>query len=357
MFRVGIISFSSGKRIARRIFSLLEEEKSISVSTAVWSGRSTLSVERFIAKLDFLIVLWSRPKRTLVERLKRVLSSASVGTPHVNDYPPKIFELYKNGRLFPVSIDGFYPDDEFGEAQGPQLSSPSYIDKMEVAYLAMYEKLMHVCGNPELAYGARKKLDFVRRVKEDRELERTITKAERRRYDYRELSDLVSAVGDGIRDFRPEVLFSFDSRGGIWAQLIVERLGLNAPVIIGFRLKPTGPRKPSIQSCFEQCHLIETYSRSAAQPNKARWHLLVPPALIRLPNNKRVLFVDDYTSSGDTCWAIKQFLVGERGFPEESVRTLALVSTEGTAAEGRLPDFSPHITPAMRADLFYMFRR
>ena len=84
---------------------------------------------------------------------------------------------------------------------------------------------------------------------------------------------------------------------------------------------------------------------------------LCRPLCSTLANTNRVLFVDDYTNSGDTCHAIKTFLVEERGFDPENIRTLTLITTVATQASGKAPDFNAHETPAARADLFYMFRR
>ena len=78
-------------------------------------------------------------------------------------------------------------------------------------------------------------------------------KPERRRYDHRELSEFSEKASHDVERFEPDVLFSFDARGGIWAQDIAERLNLDAPIIIGFRLKPTGTRKPTSGVCFSQC--------------------------------------------------------------------------------------------------------
>ena len=147
------------------------------------------------------------------------------------------------------------------------------------------------------------------------------------------------------RAFDPNVLFAFDSRGGIWAQALAELAGVDTPIVTGFRLKSTGPRKAS-----------PLFSGSTAL-EAGRWSLLLPKAFLALPRETRVLIVDDYTDTGTTCALTKKYLVESAGWPEAGVRTLTLITTANTRQRNQMPDLWGAASDAAVNDLFYMYRR
>lgn len=167
---------------------------------------------------------------------------------------------------------------------------------------------------------------------------------ERRSWTHRDLLELCHKLTPEISAFAPDAFFSFDARGGIWAQTLRDLSASRAPVIIGFRLKATGPRKSS--PLFDATDVIATQ----------RWSLMIPPALLRLPRDAKILLVDDYTQTGETVQISKQRLVERHGFDPARVRTLALViASHETAAH--MTDYEGATSDAGDNDMFYMFRR
>jgi hypoxanthine phosphoribosyltransferase len=166
-----------------------------------------------------------------------------------------------------------------------------------------------------------------------------------RHYTFRDMMALCDQMRDEVRAFDPDVLFSFDSRGGLWAEMFFDYLTYRIPVVIGFRIRNTGPRKGELG--FSSYTKLET----------DRWHLYVPPILALLPRTTKILFVDDYSSTGASCTVFRRYMIDTVGHPPESVKTLTLITSPQAAANGSLPDIHGVIDDAEIVDLFYMFRR
>ena len=290
---------------------------------AIFKRRSTPS--------DINILLWS--KRSTKSPLKWL--------------PRQAQQFLAQHTLFSAIVDGTAPPAQFGITQQSSPFLPNgTID--ELGFFQLAHAIMMAMGNAERARIYEFRLGWLKEKVKPR-------KRERRIYGYRDLEDLCETVMDKVKDYAPDILFSFDARGGLWAQHIAEKLAISTerviPVIVGFRLKPTGPRKSSI--CFDECQLVQT----------KRWHLFVPPALHTLPKLWpnwpccRILYVDDYASSGDTCVAFRDYVIERMGADQDKVRTLTLISTDEAEEGQKAPDIFAHKTDAERADLFYMFRR
>ena len=294
----------------------------------VVSGHLARMFRKKVAKQDIIILLWSKrstknPKKWL---------------------PLEIQQNLDNYNVFSAIVDGTAPPLEFGITQQSSPLKEGIIHELQFSKLAY--AIMNTLGNAERA----RIHAFEAGSLEDKTKQRKI---ERRIYSYRDLEALCESTIEKVQVYNPHILFAFDARGGIWAQYIAEKLesltGCITPVIIGFRLRNKGPRKQSV--CFEECRRIET----------KRWHLFVPPALHMLPESRpnwsscRILYVDDYASSGDTCVAFRDYMVQQLKASQENVRTLTLISTEEAEKGNKAPDIFGHTTDAERADLFYMF--
>ena len=94
---------------------------------------------------------------------------------------------------------------------------------------------------------------------------------------------------------------------------------------------------------FRDCDLIRT----------ERWDLYLPPAVASLPRNTKVLFVDDYSHTGDSSFQFKSHLLERYGWNPEAVKTLTLITSPGAAHK---PDIFG-VEEAAEIDLFYMFHR
>lgn len=166
-----------------------------------------------------------------------------------------------------------------------------------------------------------------------------------RHYSFLDLMRLCDGLRDQVREFDPDVFFAFDSRGGLWAEMFFDYLTHRVPVIVGYRLRNTGPRKSDL--AFKDSTRLGT----------GRWDLYVPPAIAALPRTAKILFVDDYSATGDTCVTLKRHLVDTLGFPKSNVKTLTLVTAPDAQSKGQLPDIYGVVDTTEVIDLFYMYRR
>ncbi|MEM9739494.1 MAG: hypothetical protein AAF829_06455 [Pseudomonadota bacterium] len=146
----------------------------------------------------------------------------------------------------------------------------------------------------------------------------------KRLWRYSDLEEMVRRCAPEVADFAPDSLFSFDARGGQWAMSIKQVARINPPLYVGFRLKRDGLRRRDSSGnqspLFDACSVI--YSK--------RWELYIPPALSELPRNARILFIDDYSRTGDTSVLWRNYMTHQLGFAPDNLRTLTLFTTKET---------------------------
>jgi len=117
-----------------------------------------------------------------------------------------------------------------------------------------------------------------------------------------------------VRSFEPNVLFAWDGRGGVWAEIIADALKPRPRVVVGLRLKHEGPKAAT--------KLFAGYNVLRARD----WNLYIPKTLFDDFGAKRVLFVDDYVMTGSTIRAFIDYAVREKHIPGENVSTLAVLA-------------------------------
>ena len=87
-----------------------------------------------------------------------------------------------------------------------------------------------------------------------------------------------------------------------------------------------------------------------------RWNLFLPDIFEKLSRSTKVLYVDDYSNTGETCVAFRRHLVEELDYAPEGVRTLTLITTPKAEELGQSPGFSGDSVEA-KPRLFYMSLR
>ncbi|MEL6569623.1 MAG: hypothetical protein AAFQ22_14505 [Pseudomonadota bacterium] len=146
----------------------------------------------------------------------------------------------------------------------------------------------------------------------------------RRLWRYSDLEEMAKRCAPQVRDFAPDAMFSFDARGGQWAMTLSQIAGIKPAIHVGFRLKRGGLRRRNAQGqqspIFEACSVIRS----------DRWELYLPPALSRTSKDTRIIFVDDYSRTGDTCSLWRDHMICDLGFSPGNLCTLTLFTTKET---------------------------
>ncbi|MEK7989415.1 MAG: phosphoribosyltransferase family protein [Thiotrichaceae bacterium] len=131
-----------------------------------------------------------------------------------------------------------------------------------------------------------------------------------------------------VQNFAPDAMLCLDSKGGLIAELISEKMGKRVPIFVGhrYRIKSTLVGKEFLLDYIER--------------QTDRYRLFIPD--ITHIQGKKILIIDDYTITGDTLALLKRFLI-EQGFHDETIKTLALVISTITVVENgsktELPDY------------------
>jgi len=146
----------------------------------------------------------------------------------------------------------------------------------------------------------------------------------RRHWRYSDLEEMARCCAPAVRDFAPDVMFSFDARGGQWAITLSQLAGIQPAIHVGFRIKLGGLRRRDENnqqsSIWDVCSVI----------NSDRWELYLPPVVSQLNRSMRILFVDDYSKSGETCRLWRNHMMTVLGFEQANLRTLTLFTTKDT---------------------------
>jgi hypoxanthine phosphoribosyltransferase len=150
-------------------------------------------------------------------------------------------------------------------------------------------------------------------------------------------------VGRAIKYFAPAVLFAFDGRGGVWAQIVSEDMSPAPKVVVGIRLKSEGPRHDT--KIFDNYERVRLHVRG--------WDLLVPKDLLAAYRQKKILLVDDYVDSGATQKEFVDFLVEKHNWSRDNVRTFSVFAKSNARFK---PDFIATTVPSL-PELPYMTPR
>ena len=131
---------------------------------------------------------------------------------------------FRNSRLISVFIDDTEIPAPFNQEQALDFANWQGEPEADV-YLDLVEAIGEKLQRSELKEYAiyRKILKGSPEVKSKRRL---------RHYTYRDMLALCDEVRDDVRTFDPDVMFCFDSRGGIWAEMFFDRLTNRIPVIV-----------------------------------------------------------------------------------------------------------------------------
>lgn len=141
--------------------------------------------------------------------------------------------------------------------------------------------------------------------------------------------DIAKAV---IENFRPDIMFSPDVRGGIVAYYIGTEIG-HIPSVIGICEYKATDTPIRVDLGYGK---IET----------SNWRVYIPTGIDRQSDIK-ILIVDDFVMSGDALAAMRAHLV-DSGLRPENIRTAALATTRVALHNRKGPDYYWKIADSSR---------
>lgn len=144
-----------------------------------------------------------------------------------------------------------------------------------------------------------------------------------------EWSDVLSAVDllwFQLRkdNYIPDVILSPGLRGCFFAELLVNKMGHDIPVLVG-------------SSIIEDKKNVDELNGYTKIPVREDWNIFIPDIVFRLQNAK-ILIVDDFTLSGQFPVDLKKQLFCN-GIRKENVKSFYAVITTVTKSKGSIPDY------------------
>lgn len=146
------------------------------------------------------------------------------------------------------------------------------------------------------------------------------------RFEWSDVSQGVRQICKWVKkdQFIPDFIIGVPGAGVILSELAVIELGEKTPIFMIYQK----PANDSESFGFEHGHEFKT----------AKWRYFIPSELLAQKGRKG-LVIDDYAQSGDSLRELKKALI-EKGFPQEDLKTAALISVAGLWESQKNPDYS-----------------
>ena len=125
--------------------------------------------------------------------------------------------------------------------------------------------------------------------------------------------------------FIPDIILTPGQKGGIFAQLIIDDLDLEIPILTGFIIPIVDTNYRNI-SLEQYIHLKTT-----------KWHIFLPNVISNYKDSK-ILIVDDFVMSGDFLFTTKNSL-DNSGFEMHNIKCSSIVTTKVAISSNKSPDY------------------
>lgn len=142
-------------------------------------------------------------------------------------------------------------------------------------------------------------------------------------FSWKKVKKGVSFLKNMVEQIQPDVIISLSGRGGIVANLLINELSNKYPVY-------TCILKSKLQKDFSEPNGWEKISTS-------KWQIFLYPELLKMPD-KRILIIDDISSSGETILSIREVLENNK-IPSDNIFSMALVADKDTHKNKHIPDY------------------
>lgn len=139
-------------------------------------------------------------------------------------------------------------------------------------------------------------------------------------------------------NFIPDVIVTPGQKGGIFAQLIMDSLNVEIPIVTGFFI----PNKPSILRSYSD-QLEYYYNHNFFKLETSKWFICLPDTVLGF-ENKKILIVDDLVMSGDALRSILNKIKDTSS--TNSIKSCSLVTTKVAIQTKKNPDYYWNIIDA-----------
>lgn len=126
------------------------------------------------------------------------------------------------------------------------------------------------------------------------------------------------------KKMNPDVIICPGQKGGIFAQLLAEELGIEVPIYTGFTIDRDTTLDQDLINDYVALHT-------------SKWNVFLPKSIESL-QGKNVLIVDDYVMSGDFLQQIKEHLVSN-GLANTEILSCSIATTTVAISTRKAPDF------------------
>lgn len=122
---------------------------------------------------------------------------------------------------------------------------------------------------------------------------------------------------------KPDIIISLSGRGGIVVNLLINELGNGYPVF----------------TCILKNKLNDSFLEPEGwiKMSTSKWQIYMPSDILQM-KGKRILIIDDITSSGETILLIKKVLE-INGIDADNIFSMALVADKETQKFKHIPDY------------------
>lgn len=142
-------------------------------------------------------------------------------------------------------------------------------------------------------------------------------------FSWKKVKKGVSFLKNMVEQIQPDIIISLSGRGGIVANLLINELSNKYPVY-------TCILKSKLQKYFSEPDGWEKISTS-------KWQIFLYPDLLKM-SDKRILIIDDISSSGETILSIREILENNK-IPSDNIFSMALVADKDTHKNKHIPDY------------------
>jgi len=142
-------------------------------------------------------------------------------------------------------------------------------------------------------------------------------------FSWKKVKKGISFLKNIVEQIQPDIIISLSGRGGIVANLLINELSNKYPVY----------------TCILKSKLQKKFSKPTnwKKISTSKWQIFIYPELLKM-KNKRILIVDDISSSGETMLLIRKVLEENR-ISSDNIFTMALIADKDTHKNKHIPDY------------------
>lgn len=142
-------------------------------------------------------------------------------------------------------------------------------------------------------------------------------------FSWKKVKKGISFLKNIVEQIQPDIIIALSGRGGIVVNLLINELDNKYPVY----------------TCILKSKLQKNFSEPSSwtKISTSKWQIFLYPELLKL-SDKRILIIDDITSSGETILSIREVLE-KNNIPSDNIFSMALVADKDTHKNKHIPNY------------------